>query len=51
LREPELAADLRRRGAERARQFTWRRCAKETVLAWRNALREGESEPQLRRSL
>jgi glycosyltransferase involved in cell wall biosynthesis len=51
LREPELAADLRRRGGERARQFTWRRCAKETVLAWRNALREGEGEPQLRHSL
>jgi glycosyltransferase involved in cell wall biosynthesis len=51
LREPELTADLRRRGAERARQFTWRKCAKETVLAWRNALREGESEPRLRHTL
>ena len=51
LREPELAADLRKRGAERARQFTWRRCAKETVLAWRNALREGEGEPKLRHTL
>jgi glycosyltransferase involved in cell wall biosynthesis len=51
LREPEIAADLRRRGRERSRQFTWRRCAKETVLAWRNALREGEGEPQLRHSL
>jgi glycosyltransferase involved in cell wall biosynthesis len=51
LVEPELAADLRRRGPARAREFTWRRCAKETVLAYRNALRGADEEPQLRRSL
>ena len=54
LVEPELAADLRRRGAARAREFTWRRCAKDTVLAYRNALREAESgdgDPKLRHTL
>jgi len=51
LCEPELCGDLRRRGPAHARRFTWRRCAKETVLAWRNALREDGAQPQLRRSL
>ena len=51
LCEPDLAADLRRRGAVQARKYTWRRTAKEAVLAWRNALRDEDSQPKLRRSL
>lgn len=51
LTEPEIAADLRKRGRERARTFTWRRCAKDTVLAWRNALRDAGEAPKLRHTL
>lgn len=51
LTEPEIAADLRKRGRERARAFTWRRCAKDTVLAWRNALRDAGEAPKLRHTL
>lgn len=35
---PDAAADLRRRGMERARQFTWRRSAELTLAAYRAAL-------------
>jgi glycosyltransferase involved in cell wall biosynthesis len=31
LEEPELAADLRRRGRERAAAFSWERFAKQTL--------------------
>jgi glycosyltransferase involved in cell wall biosynthesis len=34
----ESAADLRRRGLERARQFTWDRCAQLTVAAYHEAI-------------
>ena len=37
LDEPELADDLRRRGVERARGFTWAACAEKTVSAYREA--------------
>jgi glycosyltransferase involved in cell wall biosynthesis len=50
LTEPEIAAELRRRGHERARKFTWRNCAKHTLLAYRKALDPPE-EPRLRRTL
>ncbi len=51
LTEPDIAADLRTKGSARSRQFTWRRCAKDTVLAYRNATRPVEEEPKLRKSL
>jgi len=51
LVERDLADDLRRRGRARAREFTWRKCAKDTVLAWRNALRDAGEEPKLRHTL
>ena len=34
LDDPALADDLRRRGLERARQFTWERCARETLAVY-----------------
>jgi glycosyltransferase involved in cell wall biosynthesis len=34
LLKPELAAELRRRGPERAKMFTWRRTVDETVAAY-----------------
>jgi glycosyltransferase involved in cell wall biosynthesis len=38
LEQPELAADLRRRGLERSAAHTWERCAEATVGAYRDAL-------------
>lgn len=35
LRDPALAADLSRRGVERARTFTWSDCARKTVETYR----------------
>jgi glycosyltransferase involved in cell wall biosynthesis len=40
LRDPELRASLARRGRERARSFTWRRTAEETLASYRRALGE-----------
>jgi glycosyltransferase involved in cell wall biosynthesis len=37
LDDPDLAADLRRRGPERAKTFTWQRTADQTVEVWRRA--------------
>lgn len=34
----ELRTDLARRGHAQARQFTWRRCAEETIAVYRNTL-------------
>lgn len=34
LSDPERAADLRRRGLERAKIFTWERCARETLVVY-----------------
>ncbi|MDQ7028784.1 MAG: glycosyltransferase family 1 protein [Ardenticatenia bacterium] len=34
LQDPELAEELRRRGLERARQFTWERTAQETLAVY-----------------
>lgn len=36
--EPELAGDLRRRGLARAAQFSWERCAQETLAVYDRAL-------------
>lgn len=52
LAEPELRADLVLRGRQRARRFTWRETARQTLLAYQKALEPEESEgPRLRRSL
>jgi len=51
LTEPEVADELRRRGKAHVRKFTWRQCAKHTLLAYRNALEPEEEPPKLRRSL
>ena len=51
LSEPELRRELERKGRERARELTWRECARKTLLAYRAAV-EPETEPlRLRRSL
>jgi glycosyltransferase involved in cell wall biosynthesis len=40
LEDPELRDDLRRRGLERRRAFTWEACADATVAAYRDLLDE-----------
>lgn len=44
LTEPEFAADMRKQGLTQARKFTWRQCAKDTLLAYRAAT-EGDGAP------
>ena len=51
LQEPEIAEELRTRGKVRARRFTWKECARSTLLAYRNAQQDRGEEPQLKRSL
>ena len=51
LTEPEIATELRTRGKIQARKFTWRDCAKHTLLAYRNATKAEEEPPALRKSL
>jgi glycosyltransferase involved in cell wall biosynthesis len=41
VREPAHAADLARRGTERARELTWERTAEATLEVYRRALRPG----------
>lgn len=48
LMEPEIAAELRTRGIAQSRKFTWRECAKHTLLAYRKALEPEPEEPKLR---
>jgi len=51
LAEPDLAANFVRKGREQARKFTWRQCARDTLLAYQGATQAGDEEPQLKRSL
>jgi glycosyltransferase involved in cell wall biosynthesis len=51
LVERDLAEDFVLRGKTRARQFTWRECARRTLLAYQAALDPIREEPSLRRSL
>jgi alpha-1,3-rhamnosyl/mannosyltransferase len=51
LAEPDLAREMRERGLQQARKFTWKACAKATLLAYQNATSKGGAAPALRRSL
>lgn len=51
LDEPDLAREFVRKGKERARRFTWRQCARDTLLAYRAATQDDDSRLELRRSL
>ncbi len=51
LTEPELRRDLERQGRRRAHEFTWRECARKTLLAYRAALEPEGDGPRLRRTL
>lgn len=51
LTEPDLRRDLERRGRARAHEFTWRECARRTLIAYRAALEPEPEPPRLRRTL
>lgn len=51
LAEPELAREMRERGMQQARKFTWKACAKATLLAYQNATAKRTTDPALRRTL
>ena len=52
LTEPELAREFVAKGLVRARQYTWRETARQTLLAYQKATEPVEDEaPKLRRSL
>jgi hypothetical protein len=46
LTEPDIATELRTRGKVQARKFTWRECAKRTLLAYRNATENPDKVPE-----
>jgi len=41
LTEPEIARELAEKGYRRAREFTWKECARRTLLAYREATKSG----------
>ena len=47
LSEPDLAEDYMLRGKRRAREFTWKECARRTLLAYQAAERDDGEEPKL----
>lgn len=51
LSEPDLAEEFSLRGKRRAREFTWKECARRTLLAYQAATKTDEQPPKLRRSL
>jgi glycosyltransferase involved in cell wall biosynthesis len=51
LVDPDLAEELALRGKRRARELTWRECARRTLLAYQAATRPDPGPPKLRRSL
>jgi len=51
LVEHDLAEDFSVRGKARAREFTWRECARRTLIAYQASLDPKRAEPSLRRSL
>ncbi len=52
LTEPEIYNDLVRLGEERAREYTWERCARQTLQAYQGSvIKRGDEDPQLHRQL
>jgi len=52
LDEPELRDELVRRGRERAAEYSWERCARQTLQAYEGAvMTRNEGDPELYRSL
>jgi glycosyltransferase involved in cell wall biosynthesis len=51
LADPELAEEFALRGKRRAREFTWKECARRTLLAYQAATKPEAAAPKLRRTL
>ena len=51
LAEPDLRREYERLGRARAHEFTWRECARKTLLAYRAAIEPEVEAPKLRRTL
>ncbi|MCP3914611.1 MAG: glycosyltransferase family 4 protein [bacterium] len=47
LAEPELAEAFRAKGSARAREYTWRDCARDTLLAYQSAEKSDAAEPKM----
>jgi len=42
LTDPDLRTELSRKGKERAKQFTWEKCARETLKVYEEVYREAQ---------
>ena len=51
LAEPEYARELAEKGKARAREFTWKECARKTLLAYREATKPASAEMKLKRTI
>ena len=51
LAEPEFAAEYAAKGKRRAREFTWKECARKTLLAYREATKPAAEDVRLRRTI
>lgn len=51
LAEPEYAREFAEKGKRRAREFTWKECARKTLIAYREATKPATAEPKLARRI
>jgi glycosyltransferase involved in cell wall biosynthesis len=51
LAEPEYALELAGMGKRRSREFTWKECARRTLLAYREATKPASKDPKLTRTI
>ncbi len=49
LTEPDLHAEYTALGLKRSRDFSWKNCAKDTLLAYQAAMDMGDEEPSMQR--
>jgi len=51
LAEPEYAREFAEKGKRRAREFTWKECARKTLIAYREATKPATAVPKLARRI
>ncbi|MFN0008138.1 MAG: glycosyltransferase family 4 protein [Planctomycetota bacterium] len=51
LAEPEFAREFAEKGRRRAREFTWKECARKTLIAYREATNPASETPKLARRI
>jgi glycosyltransferase involved in cell wall biosynthesis len=51
LAEPEYAREFAEKGKRRAREFTWKECARKTLIAYREATKPAAEVPKLARRI